>query len=165
MTPRILPVVTITKDISDADYSDLLGTACQRYAQFSLVWRNRLSFDSSARDIQHELQRFEVARVRRSHWPGTRLIGTHAVIIRYSINAAQTGVLSRPNSLFGWRSPQLPEDLCFYAADGSCAIVSVTHEQRAWFFDEDWLSLLPASSGATLEQPSDDDLQLLQPTV
>ncbi len=159
------PIVTINKDVSGADYTSLVATACERYSQFSLVWRDQLSFDPSARSIQHELRRFQITRSRTSHWPGTQLIGTRADVIRYSIGAARTGVLSRSGSLFGWRSPDFPEDLCFYSADGSCTIATVSHEQTAWFFERDWHSLLPASAAPQIEQIPDADLQLLQPNA
>lgn len=158
-------MITIIKDVSGVDYASLIATACKRYPQFSLVWRDQLSFEPSARSIQQELRGFQLARSRTSRWPGTRLLGSRADVIRYSIDAARTGVLSRSRSLFGWCAPQLPEDLCFYKSDGSSAIVTVAHEHQAWFFDDDWLTLLPATAGARHEHLSHDGLLFLQPNA
>ena len=156
-------VVTITKDIGRSDYVALIETACERYPEFSVVWREQLHFDPSAQALQHELRRFQVSRSRTDHWPGTRIVGSRGDVIRYTSRAAATGVLVRPRSLFGWLAPRFPEDLCFYADDGSCAIISVSHERGAWFCNHEWLRLLPKSADPEIERLSDESLHLLQP--
>jgi len=40
-------------------------------------------------------------------------------------------VLSQQGGLYSWRLPKLPEDLSFFAADGSCFFSSTAHEKEA----------------------------------
>ena len=156
-------VVSITGDVTGESYRSFIAEARQRYVSFSLVWRDQLSFDASARAVQQEIQRFEVRRSHCDRWPGTRLLGTKALVVHYSMDAAETGILGRSGSLFGWRSPRLPEDLCFYDATGSCVVVTVAHEQTAWFYELDWFSLLPREASAEMGAISKHAADLLQP--
>jgi len=111
-----------------------------------------LDFDTPALNIKSELKRFQLSRARTDSWPGTTLIGHKADVITYSIAAAATGVLTRPGSLFGWLAPRFPEDLAFYAADGTCTVETIAHERDARFREDDWLQLLPASAKPVLEK-------------
>ena len=144
-------MITIFRDISGADYTEFLAECCRRYHLFSIVWRDQLNFDRMALDLKTELRRFQISRVHTDSWPGTQLIGHQADVITYSIKAAATGVLKRPGSIFSWLAPHYPEDLTFYGANGECTISTVAHEREARFYDDDWLSFLPASAKPVYE--------------
>jgi hypothetical protein len=145
-------VIRVTHDIRGADYKAVVARACERYTSFSLVWRDEFTFAPSALDIQRELQPFQITREHTDQWPGTELLGHKALVIRYSTRACSTGVLERAKSLFGWLPTELPEDIAFYRADDSCAIVTISHEQDAIFYDDDWMQLLPASAKPEVEE-------------
>jgi hypothetical protein len=144
-------VIRVTNDILGGDYERVIANACERYDSFSLVWRDQFEFTKSALSIQSELEPFQIAREHTIKWPGTEIYGSRAWVIWYRVSAAKTGVLLRAKSLFGWRAGELPEDLAFYRADGTCSILTITHENEAIFYDNDWQKLIPSSAQPELE--------------
>ena len=62
-----------------------------------------------------------------------------ATVVRYSCSPDTLRVLTRPRRLFGWLTPNYPEDLSFYGHTGLCAFASISHEREAWVFSEEAL--------------------------
>jgi hypothetical protein len=61
-------------------------------------------------------------------------------------------------SLYQWRYPDLPEDLCLLRSDETSWLVTVAHEDIGYFelFEDEWLRLQKNLPGlaATLEKDS-----------
>ena len=112
------------------------------HAEFSLVWRDQLHFNEKATRVRTDLAALEVNVKRTVRWPGTRLLkgAGVATVVRYRCSPAALPVLNRPGRLFGWVTPDFPEDLSFYAADGSCTFASISHEGEAWVFSDNVLA-------------------------
>lgn len=72
-----------------------------------------------------------VERVRE--WPGTRLYGAASAFVhRFPVNAESLAfVKGRVNSLFSWRWPEQPEDLCFLNLDNIPLLMTTAHEAYA----------------------------------
>jgi hypothetical protein len=69
----------------------------------------------------------------QSEWPGTRLFGHTASVTHFDLNDESVALLkSVSNSIFGWRTPKLPEDLCLLREDESVWLGSISHERDAW---------------------------------
>jgi hypothetical protein len=72
-------------------------------------------------------------------WPGTRLFGHTARLVRFRLGRDSSAVLrDATDHLYGWIHP-LPEDLCVWRDDGSVLLASIAHELDAWIevdFDE-----------------------------
>jgi hypothetical protein len=91
-----------------------------------------LTFDATAAAIEVDLRPFLVQEVETSEWPGTQLLGHSALIRTYRVSPKCTQVLAGAGGLYAWLSPQRPEDLAFYTADGHCWLGTVAHEKDAF---------------------------------
>lgn len=133
-------------DIARGEYAEFLDMALDWFGFFSLVWRDRSTFDHSAIQIRRDLDRHETNRRRVSHWPGTRVLDTKgpiATISSYRLDKVSRDALARPASLFSWLAPAYPEDLAFYHRDGRLAFATVSHDRMAWAVDLDFGYTLP----------------------
>jgi hypothetical protein len=135
------PTFDIVAEPRGQTYIDLLSFAASRCASFSLVWGDPFSFENSAYEIKHALKPFLLSNDRMSEWPGTILIGGHAIVRRYRITDESISLLHTAGGLYSWLQPKLPEDLAFYTAENAVWLASTSHEGEAWFIDE---SLRPA---------------------
>lgn len=96
-----------------------------------LVLRDGRSPSASA--FVDELAASIVADERASSWPGTELHGGTARLVRFRLDAAVLSLLAtRTDRLYGWRSPDLPEDLCAWRTDGTLLLASIAHEHDGW---------------------------------
>ena len=125
-------VHSLKRDVAGRRYRELLKVLLRTQESFSLTWRDQLSFESSAHEIGTTLQAVEVRRKHTAHWPGTRLVGSKAVVVTYQATGEALETLAIPGSLYSWRSPRFPEDLAFYASPRACSFASVAHEREAW---------------------------------
>ena len=113
-------------------YRDLLALASEQCESFSLVWRDQLTFGSSAERLESDLKPFLLREERTSKWPGTELLGHMAMVRHYRLNNETLDHLLSAGSLFAWRAPSLPEDLALYKPDGKRWLGSIAHEGGAW---------------------------------
>jgi hypothetical protein len=123
----------IATEPADSLYFDLLALAVERCATFSLTWRDQLTYRPSASDLDIALRPFLIREARTNRWPGTVLTDSLATVRHYRLTRDSVPVLRGPASLYAWRAPELPEDLAFYAADGSVWLTTISHEAEAWF--------------------------------
>lgn len=113
----------------DDVYRTLLAFAETHSERFSLTWQRQLAFDAAAASIEVELKPFLIEEVETSAWPGTELLGPTAVVRTYRVLPKSIEVLVGAGGLYAWQSPQRPEDLAFYTADGRCWLGSTAHER------------------------------------
>ena len=128
-------MLAIRSEPAGRTYAGIVTLASEVCASFSLVWRDQLPFGRSARSIAQELRGDLIREERTDEWPGTKLLGHQATVRHYRVAQSSMRVLERAGSLYAWLSPDRPEDLAFYLADGSTWLASIAHEREAWFSD------------------------------
>ncbi len=114
-------------------YDELLdlGLAVARHG--SLVRRRGVRSSPEAEALWAKLRPFAVSETEESEWPGTRLLGDTATVLRFSITTESAALLrGTANSLYAWCQPGLPEDLAFLRADGSAVLGTIAHEEDAF---------------------------------
>ncbi len=145
---RLVSIVEPSGDV----YRALLAFAGQTESLFSLVWRDQLDFLEQAYAVDQALASELVSSTSTESWPGTRLLGHKATVNLYRVSPSALKVLAAPGRLFGWRVPNNPEDLAFYAAPGRPWLGSIAHEQDAFVYPDeiDVPTLLAAVPGLAL---------------
>lgn len=126
-------MIDITEEPTGDLYRHLLAYLGKTSHSFSLVRRDQLDFDASADKMDDRLRPFRIRQVKTDKWPGTELIGHRATVTFYRVVPETIDILSEVLTLYTWLSPDYPEDLAFYRADGTCLLASVAHEKDAWF--------------------------------
>ncbi len=126
----------VISPLKDSSYSALLSWGLEVCKKFSLVWRDSLPFNQYAKDIESKLASFLILEEHTSEWPGTKIYGPPENIIRfYKVSPESIEILKTERNIYAWESPDCPEDLAFYKADGSPWFGSVAHEQMSFFMD------------------------------
>lgn len=128
-----MEMINVISEPSGIDYRRLLDYLARSCASFSLVRRDQLNFNLSADKLDEELRPFRIRQDRTDKWPGTELMAHFATVTFYRVTTDSIAILSKTGALYKWLSPNYPEDLAFYRADGSCLFASVSHEKDAWF--------------------------------
>jgi hypothetical protein len=126
-------VIDIVAEPIGTVYKELLDLAAELCGSFSLVWRDQLKFSRSADGIKDALSPFLLRDERTDEWPGTKLMGHFAQVRHYRVDARAMRLLENAPGLYAWLAPDYPEDLVFYAADGTVWMGSIAHEKDAWF--------------------------------
>lgn len=127
-------MVTIVDEPAGEVYKRLLDYALRTRSQFSLVWRDQLEFEESARAIARRLGPDLISEVRTDTWPGTQLLGHLATVRTYRLSANALTGLREARGLFDWQAPSHPEDLAFYTSDGRAWLGSIAHERAAFVY-------------------------------
>jgi len=60
------------------------------------------------------------------------LIRSKATVHFYELNDQSIQILEQTKRLYGWISPQYPEDLAFYTPAGKCCLGSTAHEEDSY---------------------------------
>lgn len=113
-------------------YRALLEYGRQLRSTVSLVWRDQHAFEPPAQLIATRLRADLIREARVDEWPGTRLIGSLAMLRIYRLSANTVTVLAEVGGLYEWLAPTRPEDLAFYANDGRAWLGSISHERDAF---------------------------------
>jgi hypothetical protein len=162
-----MQVHVFNTDIYGEAYPEFLSAMLGTNSRFSLVWRDQLHFNEKASRIREQLQGLEVAAVRTVRWPGTLLMkgaGT-ATVVLYRCSNRATDVLRKPRRLFGWLTPNYPEDLAFYGSDGSCALATVSHEGEAFVLSDEAFAVVRHFVEPEVEQIDDEGLSVVRGVV
>ena len=113
-------------------YRSLVGLAKDRGCQGLLVVRSGARLGERGESLLDQLRPSIRSEAQAQEWPGTRTLDQH-LVLTFELNDVTTTLLARTVSgLFGWRQPELPEDLCFLDSDGEVWLTSVAHESLAW---------------------------------
>lgn len=126
--------VTIILEPKGNVYSNLLRFALNNCASFSLVWRDQLNFNDSAKEIEEKLKPYKFKEEYSNEWPGTKLFNSKAKIRFYKINSETIKILEKANALYNWNCPARPEDLAIYFKDGTCWLGSIAHEEDSFIY-------------------------------
>lgn len=130
---RVAQKHTIVEEPRDSTYRELLSWLESRAASILLVVRDSAGLTADGHAVLARLQPFLKSRERRKEWPGTRLLAATATVYQYELSDVISTVLSEvADSLYSWQQPNLPEDLCFLAADGRILLATIAHEGDAY---------------------------------
>ena len=112
-------------------YRGLLDFTRKHARQFTLVLVGSGKKSSAARRVLEDLSLYFIERHEASEWPGTELMeGFTGTLHRYQVSDGSIEFLkSAAPGLYAWHAPGLPDDLCFYRADGTALLSSVAHER------------------------------------
>ncbi|WP_240035384.1 stage III sporulation protein AH [Neobacillus notoginsengisoli] len=109
---------------------DLLSRQCNRFAfvenrQMMEIEEERLAYID---DLIVDMKGHLIERKIQREWETTRLAEDTAYVYYFHFNNATRDFLEEySDSLFGWISPELPEDLMFYQND-KCILAACSHE-------------------------------------
>ena len=121
-------------------HHDILGMAYEslvrflgRYATTCQLISHGDPMSQSCRETLFRLSELCEETVEVSEWRGTKLeSGATATLHSFPITSRSLQfLLSTAESLFSWRWPDKPEDLCFLASDGTPLLISIAHERYA----------------------------------
>lgn len=92
------------------------------------------SLNAHGSAVLEQLKPFLVSKSESSQWPGTELYDHTATVCTYRFDSACSSVLEKvAASLLSWLQPDLPEDLCLLRAGGEPFLVTIGHENDAYF--------------------------------
>ena len=98
-----------------------------------LVVQTRMSIAELGIKLLEALSPRLSRQYKANEWPGTRLLEEQATIHEYVLDGGTVAVLcGATNDLFGWRQPDLPEDLALLRSDGTAWLTSISHERDAY---------------------------------
>jgi len=126
-----MTLLRIVGQVEGRSYAELLKFMSVHAATFSLtMWHKptRSMLEAIDQLRPHETEVREV-----TEWPGTRLMpGRTAQLHVYRVDAESIARLGRlATGLFSWRNFDLPDDLCFYRADGTVLLETIASEDAA----------------------------------
>ena len=125
----------IHRDILGADYQCLIRFLAGRATTCQLILHGE-PMGLSCREALSRLAELGGVTKEVSEWHGTSLEhGATATLCSLPVTPESLEfLLTHVQSLFSWRWPQEPEDLCFEASDGTPLLISTAHEQYAQLF-------------------------------
>ena len=121
-------------------HRDILGVAYEilvrflsRYATTCQLISHGDPMTQSCREIMCFLSELGEVTAEVSKWHGTNLEpGMTATLHSFPITSRSLRfILEHAESLFSWRWPDKPEDLCFLTSDGTPLLMSIAHERYA----------------------------------
>ena len=133
---------TIQSEPYGEAYRRLLDLASVRCSTFTLIIQPLLAkterldeLRPQGRQLIESLALYCVEQAEVTAWPGTELLGgtRSATIYRYTLNGLSVVLLKKAaDRLYAWMQPDLPEDPCFYTADGGVWLATIAHEGEAF---------------------------------
>lgn len=120
------------EDITGKDYRFLIEVAAKKCNRFAIVERSDMMADEAVameffNKLVEDIQDSFIEMKEQSEWETTKLLDSTAYVFYYELNKKTVEFLQKKsNSLFGWISPYLPEDLMFYQDNQICFLRTVT---------------------------------------
>jgi hypothetical protein len=121
------------EDVAGGDYASFLEYSLSMCSIGLLILRP--NYRPSGRGIEFgaNLQPSVVEIREQSEWPGTKLSRRTVKVMYFIFDEGTAALLRRTTtSLFDWRWPELPEDLCLMRNDQSVWFGSTSHEAQGW---------------------------------
>ena len=111
-------------------YRTLIDYATLNCTTALLVVRHSIPLASRGKGVLDQLAAFLKQQEDSSEWPGTKLLDSTALVLRYEFRLECAHILKESaKALYDWKQPDLPEDLCFLRDAGDPWLVSVAHER------------------------------------
>ena len=126
-------MLMITENVKGKRYKQLIDFLSKHSNQFAFVENRQMMETEEERlayidNLLSEIEGHLLERKIQREWETTKLAGGTAYVFYFQLNnAARQFLKERSNSLFGWISPILPEDLMFYQ-NGKCILAGCSHE-------------------------------------
>jgi hypothetical protein len=115
-------------------YHGLIDFALECCPLALLVLRPELELAEAGQEVLGSLDPYVEERVKSTRWPGTEIFGAQADVFYFRLEAGSAKVLREATDhLFGWRQPDLPEDLCFLREGRTPWLVTISHERDGYF--------------------------------
>ncbi|MFA1737848.1 stage III sporulation protein AH [Lysinibacillus fusiformis] len=133
----------ISENIMGQRYQQLIDILAKRCNRFAFVENRQLmdneelwlaAVDELLAPIKSQL----IERKVQNEWETTTLSENTAFVYYFLLNDKTAQFLKeRSDSLFGWITPELPEDLMFYE-DEQCVLAACSHEGFFWVDEKVW---------------------------
>ncbi|MFJ5764539.1 stage III sporulation protein AH [Lysinibacillus sp. NPDC093210] len=137
----------ITEKVEGKRYQHLIEFLATRCNRFAFVENRQLMDNEQLRlafvdELIAEIKDQIIERKIQRQWETTVLGEGTAYVYYFHLNNVTTKFLKeRSDSLFGWITPALPEDLMFYQ-DDQCLLAACSHEGFFRVDDKIWDSFL-----------------------
>jgi hypothetical protein len=115
-------------------YRAMLMFAQKICPYFLLVERPEIDTNSEGRAVLQSLGRFLIEQTETREWPGTVLLRDDMAtvsIFEFSLEAMRI-LLDTTDSLYEWRLPSRPSDLCLLRPDRSAWLTTISHDGDAY---------------------------------
>jgi hypothetical protein len=137
----------LTDEPTTKQYRQLLEFGIDYCSSFQLVVRDTIDFAESAQIVLERMMPFLVSKSAEAGWRGTKLLSGTADVYTFGLTKETARVLiDAAPTLYAWRQPRLPEDLCLVRADGDAFLVTISHERDGYLLlSSDEKALLDAA--------------------
>lgn len=131
------------EDLKGDNYRQLIECALKKCDRFAFVKRKDLMADETVAmaffyKLVNGIKDSFIEMKEQSEWETTMLLESTAYVFYYELNEnTKNFLLEKSDSLFGWISPYLPEDLMLYKDDGVW-FAGCSHE--SWFLIKEELN-------------------------
>ena len=121
------------EDVAGVTYIELIRFLAKRSKHFMFVVTIENCISAHGNLVLRRLTSLGCNTSQIDSWPGTTLLdGSTATAYIAPVSNALVELVSTINtSLFSWRLPNFPEDLCFFRSDTSVLFSSTNHEDFA----------------------------------
>lgn len=111
----------------DENYRSLIKFAFDTCDTFLFIKHSQLSYNLSFDRLVKELEPDLICCREQNEWPGTISVPTAMVYYFHTSEKSREIVKDITDSLFNWRAPNLPDDLCFLKGNNDW-LVNTSHE-------------------------------------
>lgn len=116
------------------DYYGLLDFASTECKYALVAIRDTIQLNSKGQEFLEKLSKYLYEEKLAYEWPGTKLLNRQARIFLFHYVPASVEILKEAvSSLYKWRQPDFPEDLCLLRADETPWLVTISHESDGFF--------------------------------
>jgi hypothetical protein len=127
-------IVDVTDEPSGMVLRAILEFGLEHQMIALLVVRSELGLSQSGETVLERLTPFLIDRREAEEWPGTKLHGGFARVSRFSLGRESASIIcAATDHLYGWRQPDLPEDLCILRRNGDPWLITISHEEDCYF--------------------------------
>ncbi len=137
----------ITENIMGQRYQQFIDILAKRCNRFAFVENRQLMENEELRlaavdELLAPIKNQLIERKVQNEWETTTLGENTAFVYYFLLNDTTAQFLKeRSDSLFGWITPELPEDLMFYE-DEQCFLAACSHEGFFGVDEKGWARFL-----------------------
>lgn len=110
------------------NYKSLIQIAFDACDIFLFIKHSQLSYNQSFDKVVKELESDFICCKEQNEWPGTISVPTATVYYFHTSEKSKEILKDITDSLFNWRAPNLPDDLCFLKGEKHW-LVNTSHER------------------------------------
>jgi hypothetical protein len=129
----------IMKEPIGDEYRELLAYSLKKTCYMLLVTRSSSEMSDFGKQMVSRMHRYIESSQQSDEWFGTKLYGGElAFLNHYTYNQEVFEIVcSCSNSLYDWRQPLVPEDICLIREDKNLWLVTISHESDSYFYASD----------------------------